>query len=109
MITTGEKEDLYSNEELIKEKYQGIRPAPGYPACPDHSEKMKIWNLLGVTDKSSLELTENCAINPPCSVSGFSKYFMLGKIGKDQLEQYAKLKNISLEEATRWLSPNLED
>ena len=104
MITTGEKEDLYSNEELIKEKYQGIRPAPGYPACPDHSEKMKIWDLLGVTDKSSLELTENCAINPPCSVSGFyfthpeSKYFMLGKIGKDQLEQYAKLKKISLEE-----------
>ena len=115
VLTTGEKEDLYSNEELIKEKYQGIRPAPGYPACPDHSEKTKIWSLLKVKEQSNLELTENCAIYPPCSVSGFyfthpeSKYFMLGKIGKDQLEQYAKIKNITLEEATRWLSPNLED
>ena len=115
IITTGEKEDLFTNEELIKEKYQGIRPAPGYPACPDHSEKNKIWSLLKIKQQSELELTENCAINPPCSVSGFyfthpeSKYFMLGKIGKDQLETYAKLKNISLDEATRWLSPNLED
>ena len=100
-------------DSMIKEKYQGIRPAPGYPACPDHSEKKTIWNILNIKENLGIDLTESCAINPPCSISGLyfehpeSKYFMLGKIGKDQISDYAKRKNVSIEEAEKWLRPNL--
>ena len=98
---------------MIKEKYHGIRPAPGYPACPDHTEKRTIWRLLDIEKNLNIDLTESCAINPACSISGLyfdhpeSKYFMLGKIGKDQVTDYASRKNISLEEAEKWLRPNL--
>jgi 5-methyltetrahydrofolate--homocysteine methyltransferase len=104
-----------SNDELIKENYTGIRPAPGYPACPDHLEKPTIWKLLNVEEKIGVKLTESMAMWPAASVSGYyfahpkSKYFGLGKIKKDQVEDYAKRRNISLEEATKWLSPNIAD
>lgn len=104
-----------SNDELIKENYTGIRPAPGYPACPDHLEKPTIWKLLNVEKKIGVKLTESMAMWPAASVSGYyfahpkSKYFGLGKIKKDQVEDYAKRRNISLEEATKWLSPNIAD
>ncbi|MGH2552582.1 MAG: methionine synthase [Chitinophagaceae bacterium] len=107
------KEKL-TNEELIKEKYKGIRPAPGYPACPDHTEKLKLFDLLNVTQNIGIELTESLAMNPPASVCGWyiaqpkSHYFGLGKIGKDQLVDYAQRKEMSLEEAERWLRPVLE-
>lgn len=102
-----------SNEELIREKYQGIRPAPGYPACPDHTEKVTLFEMLNVEENIGLSLTENLAMYPAAAVSGWyfahpdSKYFGLGKIEKDQVEDYAKRKGISLEEAEKWLSPNL--
>jgi 5-methyltetrahydrofolate--homocysteine methyltransferase len=110
----GLNEDL-SNEDLIEEKYRGIRPAPGYPACPDHTEKRTLWKLLDAEAKIGASLTENCAMNPPSSVSGYyfahpqSRYFHVGKIGRDQLEDYAARKGISKEEAERWLSPYLND
>ena len=100
------------NEDLIKEKYRGIRPAPGYPACPDHTEKPTLFRLLNA-DKSGVKLTESMAMYPTAAVSGWyfahpeSKYFGLGKIADDQVSDYAKRKNISLEEAERWLSPNM--
>ncbi len=103
-----------SNEELIREKYKGIRPAPGYPACPDHTEKIKLFALLDVTKNIGISLTESLAMDPPASVCGWyiahpgSHYFGLGKIGRDQLEDYAKRKNMSVEEAERWLRPALE-
>jgi 5-methyltetrahydrofolate--homocysteine methyltransferase len=106
-------EDL-TNEQLIKEQYNGVRPAPGYPACPDHTEKLKLFSLLNATENAGIELTESLAMNPPASVCGWyfahpqSHYFGLGKIGKDQLEDYAKRKGMSLEEAERWLRPVLE-
>jgi 5-methyltetrahydrofolate--homocysteine methyltransferase len=109
-----EKNEKLTNEELIKEKYKGIRPAPGYPACPDHTEKIKLFDLLNVTENIGIELTESLAMNPPASVCGWyiahpkSHYFGLGKIGKDQLEDYANRKEMSLEEAERWLRPVLE-
>jgi len=102
-----------SNDELIKEKYKGIRPAPGYPACPDHLEKISIFNLMDVENKSGISLTESCAMYPAASVSGYyfshpdSDYFGIGKINKDQVENYAKRKGISLEETEKWLSPIL--
>jgi 5-methyltetrahydrofolate--homocysteine methyltransferase len=108
------KDEILSNEELIKEKYTGIRPAPGYPACPDHTEKIKLFNLLNVTENIGIELTESLAMDPPASVCGWyfahpkSHYFGVGKITRDQLEDYAKRKNMSIEEAQRWLSNNLE-
>ncbi len=108
------KDESLSNEELIKEQYKGVRPAPGYPACPDHTEKLKLFSLLNVTENIGIELTESLAMNPPASVCGWyfahpqSHYFGLGKIGKDQLEDYAKRKGMSLEEAERWLRPVLE-
>lgn len=104
-----------SNEELISEQYKGIRPAPGYPACPDHLEKDTIWELLQVENNIGVALTESKAMWPAASVSGYyfanenARYFGLGKIEKDQLEDYAKRRNLSLEEATKWLSPNLAD
>lgn len=106
-------DEILSNEDLIKEGYQGIRPAPGYPACPDHLEKGTIWKLLDVERNIGVTLTESYAMFPTASVSGYylanpnSKYFGLGKIEKDQLTSYAKRRNISLEEAQRWLGPNL--
>ena len=105
-------EDL-DNKELIKESYKGIRPAPGYPACPDHLEKETIWKLLDVEKAIGVKLTESLAMWPASSVSGYyfanekSKYFGLGNINEDQLKDYAKRKNIDLEKARKWLSPNL--
>lgn len=98
-----------SNDDLIKEKYRGIRPAPGYPSCPDHTEKEKIWEILDVKNKVHIELTESFAMSPASSVSGYlfahpeSKYFTLGPILNDQLETYANSKNIPLNEAEKWL------
>ena len=106
------EEDL-SNEELIKESYKGIRPAPGYPACPDHLEKTTIWKLLNVEKQIGVKLTESLAMWPAASVSGYyfankeAKYFGLGKITEDQLVDYAKRRGISKPEAEKWLSPNL--
>lgn len=104
-----------SNEELIAEKYKGIRPAPGYPACPDHLEKNAIWDLLKVEENIEVYLTESLAMFPTASVSGYyfgsphAKYFGLGKIAEDQLKDYSQRKGISLQEARKWLSPNLAD
>ncbi|MDN3695021.1 methionine synthase [Chryseobacterium tructae] len=108
------QEDL-SNEELIAEKYKGIRPAPGYPACPDHLEKHAIWDLLKVEENIGVYLTESLAMFPTAAVSGYyfgsphAKYFGLGKIAEDQLKEYSERKGISLQEARKWLSPNLAD
>ncbi|NER12521.1 methionine synthase [Leptobacterium flavescens] len=102
-----------SNQELIKESYTGIRPAPGYPACPDHLEKNTIWKLLEVEEKIGVRLTESLAMWPAASVSGYylghpdSKYFGLGKIKEDQLKDYAGRRGISVDEARKWLNPNL--
>lgn len=107
-------EDL-SNADLIRESYKGIRPAPGYPACPDHLEKPTIWKLLQVEEKIGVKLTESMAMWPASSVSGYyfanpeSKYFGLGKIKADQVADYAKRRNISTEEATKWLAPNISE
>ena len=109
-----ENEQL-SNDELIREKYKGIRPAPGYPACPDHLEKITIWEVLEVEEKIGVTLTESLAMWPAASVSGYyfahpeARYFGLGKIKEDQLNDYAKRKGIDLEKARKWLAPNLAD
>ncbi|MEZ4928814.1 MAG: methionine synthase [Chitinophagales bacterium] len=105
-------EDL-DNEELIKERYQGIRPAPGYAACPDHTEKATLWQLLDVEKNTDIKITESFAMYPTASVSGWyfahpdAKYFGVGKIGKDQLESLAQRKGKSVEEMEKWLSVNL--
>ena len=107
--------ESFSNDELIKEKYTGIRPAPGYPACPDHLEKETIWQLLGVEEKIGVTLTESLAMWPAASVSGYyfanqhSKYFGLGKISLDQVKDYAQRKNIPFNKAKKWLNPNISD
>jgi 5-methyltetrahydrofolate--homocysteine methyltransferase len=99
--------------ELIAEKYTGIRPAPGYPACPEHTEKRTIWELLDVQAATGIELTESMAMWPGASVSGLyfshpeSRYFVLGRIGRDQVEDYAARKGWDLGVAERWLAPNL--
>ncbi|MET2995912.1 methionine synthase [Flavobacterium columnare] len=104
-----------TNDELIKENYKGIRPAPGYPACPDHLEKPIIWELLKVEETIGVKLTESMAMWPAASVSGYyfanpqSKYFGLGKIKEDQVCDYAKRRGISVEEATKWLAPSIAD
>ncbi|MBS1551544.1 MAG: methionine synthase [Bacteroidetes bacterium] len=106
-------DEKLDNEELIKEKYRGIRPAPGYPACPDHLEKLTLFELLDAEKNTGIKLTESLAMHPASSVSGLyfahpeSKYFGLGKIGKDQVEDYARRKGMKTEEIERWLSPNL--
>ncbi len=106
-------DETLENEELIREKYAGIRPAPGYPACPDHTEKKVLFELLNVENKTGIRLTESYAMYPAASVSGFyfshpqSRYFGLGKIQKDQVEDYAIRKGMSLEEMEKWLAPNL--
>jgi len=105
--------ETLSNEELIAEKYRGIRPAPGYPACPDHTEKASLWALLQPEKNVGISLTENFAMLPTAAVSGWyfshpnSQYFGVGKIAKDQVEDYAKRKGISTEEAEKWLAPIL--
>jgi 5-methyltetrahydrofolate--homocysteine methyltransferase len=105
--------ETLSTEELIKEEYQGIRPAPGYPACPEHTEKTTLFDLLKAEDNAHMHLTESLAMTPAASVSGFyfahaqSRYFGLGKISKDQIEDYAKRKNMTVETVERWLGPNL--
>ena len=103
-----------TNEQLVKEEYLGIRPAPGYPACPDHTEKYKLFDLLGGKEATGITLTESLAMYPASSVSGWyfanpeSKYFGVGKISEDQVEDYAKRKGMPLDEIKRWLSPILE-
>ncbi|MEX1236691.1 MAG: vitamin B12 dependent-methionine synthase activation domain-containing protein, partial [Pseudomonadales bacterium] len=107
-----EKEKL-ANDELIKERYQGIRPAPGYPACPDHTEKETLFSLLDATPTANVALTESFAMSPASSVSGFyfshpdARYFGLGKIDKDQVEDYAQRKGMDLSVVERWLTPVL--
>lgn len=109
-----DKEENLSNEALIKEQYNGIRPAPGYPACPDHTEKYKLFDLLKATDTIGIQLTESLAMYPASSVCGWyfsnhrSQYFGVGKIQRDQLEAYAKRKNMPVEVAEKWLRPILE-
>ena len=106
-------DERYDNDALIRELYQGIRPAPGYPACPDHTEKQTLFDLLEVEKNTGISLTESYAMYPAASVSGFyfmheeARYFGLGKIQKDQVTDYAFRKRMSLEEAEKWLAPNL--
>lgn len=108
-------EESFSNEELIQEKYKGIRPAPGYPACPDHLEKKTLWKLMEVEETIGVQLTESLAMWPASSVSGYyfahpeAQYFGLGKIKTDQLVSYSKRRGISLDEARKWLNPNLAE
>ncbi|WP_414690249.1 methionine synthase [Nocardioides sp.] len=106
-------DEKLANTDLIKEQYQGIRPAPGYPACPDHTEKHTLWRLLDVENATGIELTESMAMWPGASVSGLyfshpqSQYFVVGRLGRDQVADYAERKGWTLSEAERWLSPNL--
>ena len=106
-------DESLSNEDLIREVYRGIRPAPGYPACPDHTEKQTLWSLIEVEKRTGISLTESFAMYPTAAVCGYyfshpdSKYFALGKIDRDQVEDYARRKGISFAEAERWLAPNL--
>jgi 5-methyltetrahydrofolate--homocysteine methyltransferase len=107
-------EEHLSNEELIAEKYSGIRPAPGYPACPDHTEKRILFDLLDVEKNTDIKLTESFAMYPASSVSGIyfshpeSRYFRVGNIGEDQVTDYAERKRITKKEVEKWLSPNLD-
>lgn len=107
------KGEQLSTDDLIKEEYQGIRPAPGYPACPDHTEKTTLFELLKAEDNAHMHLTESLAMTPAASVSGFyfahpqARYFGLGKISKDQVEDYAVRKGMELEDVERWLGPNI--
>ncbi|NBX53355.1 MAG: methionine synthase, partial [Proteobacteria bacterium] len=107
------KDENYSAQELIKEPYAGIRPAPGYPSQPDHTEKVTLFNLLDVTNKIGLELTESMAMFPTAAVSGLyfahpkSHYFALGKVQADQVQSYAKRKQLNIEAAEQWLRPVL--
>jgi 5-methyltetrahydrofolate--homocysteine methyltransferase len=102
-----------SVQSLIKEEYRGIRPAPGYPACPDHTEKDKLWRLLSVDTSVGMTLTENYAMTPASSVCGYyfahpdARYFNVGKIARDQVEDYASRKKVSIDVVERWLGPNL--
>ena len=101
------------NQELINEKYKGIRPAPGYPACPDHTEKKLLWNLIDVEKNTGITLTESYAMFPTAAVSGWyfshpnSRYFGLGKINYDQVRNYAQRKGVDIKIMEKWLSPNL--
>ena len=107
------KDESLTNRDLISEKYQGIRPAAGYPACPDHTEKAKLWKLLDVENNTGISLTESFAMYPTASVSGWyfshpqSKYFAIGKIKEDQVKDYAMRKNQPYDEVKKWLGPNL--
>ena len=105
-------DEKFENDELIKEKYHGIRPAPGYTACPDHTEKQKIFNLLKA-EEIGVSLTESMAMYPNSTVSGYyfshpeSKYFSVGKVQDDQIADYAKRKNITTKEVEKWLRSNI--
>jgi 5-methyltetrahydrofolate--homocysteine methyltransferase len=107
-------DEALGNDELISEKYRGIRPAPGYPACPDHTEKATLWTLLDPPKNAGIELTESFAMYPTAAVSGWyfshpdSQYFVVGRLTKEQVEDYAKRKEWTLAEAERWLAPNLD-
>lgn len=109
----GYSNEQFDNEAFIAEKYKGIRPAPGYPACPDHTEKKTLFRVLNVKNNIGISLTESCAMYPASSVSGFyfsnanCRYFNVGKLKKDQIEEYSKRKNQSIEETEKWLAPNL--
>jgi 5-methyltetrahydrofolate--homocysteine methyltransferase len=111
----GYANEQFSNEALIEEQYQGIRPAPGYPACPDHLEKNTLWKLLEVEETIGVKLTESLAMWPAASVSGYyfahpqARYFGLGKIKEDQLKSYSQRRGIPIEEAQKWLNPNLTE
>src|SRR5690606_1791054 len=106
-------DEQLDNDALVAEQYQGIRPAPGYPACPDHTEKRTLFDLLGVEEATGIELTEGYAMYPAASVSGWyfshptSRYFGVGRLGRDQVEDYAARKGWPLEEAERWLAQSL--
>jgi 5-methyltetrahydrofolate--homocysteine methyltransferase len=103
----------FDNEKLIRENYQGIRPAPGYPACPEHTEKGTLWRLLDADKNCAARLTESYAMWPAATVSGWyfshpdARYFAVGKIDRDQVEDYARRKGMSVDEAERWLAPML--
>jgi 5-methyltetrahydrofolate--homocysteine methyltransferase len=105
--------ETLTNDQLIREEYRGIRPAPGYPACPDHTEKAKLWTLLDVERNAGIRITESYAMYPTAAVSGWyfahpeSRYFAVGKIDRDQVDDYARRKGMSVAEVERWLSPNL--
>ncbi len=107
------KDESLDNEALIKNVYRGIRPAPGYPACPDHTEKQLLWDLLDVTERTSIQLTESYAMWPAASVSGWffahpdSRYFGVGKLNRDQVADYASRKHYDLSTMERWLAPDL--
>jgi 5-methyltetrahydrofolate--homocysteine methyltransferase len=106
-------DETLDNEALIRESYRGIRPAPGYPACPDHTEKITLFRLLDAGKHTGIQLTESCAMLPAASVSGWyfahpdARYFGVGRIGRDQVEDYARRKGMSVPEAEKWLAPNL--
>jgi len=108
-----EPDERLTSEELAAEKFRGIRPAFGYPACPDHSEKRKLFELLAAEAAAGVSLTESYAMTPAAAVSGIylahplARYFSVGRLGRDQVEDYAGRKGLSLEEAERWLRPNL--
>jgi 5-methyltetrahydrofolate--homocysteine methyltransferase len=107
------RNEALSHEELLRERYRGIRPAPGYPACPDHTEKRALFDLLGVEDSAGIRLTENFAMTPAASVSGFyfahpdAHYFAVGRLGRDQVADYARRKSLTVQDVERWLAPNL--
>jgi 5-methyltetrahydrofolate--homocysteine methyltransferase len=108
-----ERDETLEVEDLIAEKYRGIRPAPGYPACPDHTEKAELFRLLGAEDHAAMQLTESFAMLPAASVSGFyfshpeARYFAVARIDRDQVEDYARRKGMPVDEVERWLAPNL--
>jgi 5-methyltetrahydrofolate--homocysteine methyltransferase len=106
-------EERFTNTALVREAYRGIRPAPGYPACPDHSEKSSLWKLLAVTEHTGMTLTDSYAMHPGASVAGWyfshpeARYLNIGRIDRDQVEDYAARKALSVAEVERWLAPNL--
>ena len=106
-------DEVFENEDLIKEEYKGIRPAPGYTACPDHTEKLKIFELLNAKKRIGVNLTESMAMNPASTVGGYyfahpeAKYFSVGKVQDDQIKDYAKRKNMSIENVEKWLCSNI--
>ncbi|MBP6668321.1 MAG: methionine synthase, partial [Gemmatimonadales bacterium] len=107
------RDEALDNRALIREQYQGIRPAPGYPACPDHTEKQTLFRLLEAEARTGMVLTESCAMLPAASVSGYyfwrpeAQYFGVGSVGRDQVEDYARRKGMTVAETERWLAPNL--
>jgi len=107
-------DEALTNEDLIREKYRGIRPAPGYPACPDHTEKRALFDLLNAEKHCEVTLSDNFAMEPASSVSGWyfshpeARYFAVGKIGEDQLESMAARKGVKTAALARWLAPNLD-